>query len=141
MHLVCGCTRQFVGEEFYICFKCSKILCQFCTSQDEIETFYCRFCLDYCSAYEAQQYHNNCSKYKECPICFAYMQISMHGGSSRKDTIYYFACNHCRWETYSIGLHSGQINGLLQKFTFYKGKYFKSPHTELYQRLLELFNW
>ena len=47
VHYGCGCGRQFVGEEHYICFKCSKTLCQYCISQDEIETFYCRNCLDH----------------------------------------------------------------------------------------------
>lgn len=140
VHYGCQCQRQFVGEDFYLCFKCAKIVCQFCVSQDEIETFYCRFCLDTQSAYEAQQYRNHCSRYTECPVCFSNLQITMMG-ASKKDQMYFYACNYCHWETFSLGLKSKLINGLLQKFTFYKGRYFKSPHQELYQRLLELYNW
>jgi hypothetical protein len=32
-------------------------------------------------------------------------------------------------------------NGLVQKMTLYKGKYFKSPQQEQFARLLELYKW
>jgi hypothetical protein len=40
-----------------------------------------------------------------------------------------------------VGLKSKVINGLLQKFTFYKGRYLKSPQQELFTKLLELYKW
>lgn len=46
VHYQCECSRQFVDYEMYLCFKCSKALCKYCVCQDEIETFFCRFCLD-----------------------------------------------------------------------------------------------
>lgn len=54
VHYQCGCSRQFIDMEMYICFKCEKVCCKFCVCQDEIETFYCRFCLDTSSKNEAE---------------------------------------------------------------------------------------
>lgn len=58
VHYQCGCLRQFVAEEMYLCFKCNKSICHFCLHEDEIETFHCRFCLDPISAMEAAQNKN-----------------------------------------------------------------------------------
>jgi len=32
VHYQCGCSRQYIDAEMYICFKCSKILCKYCLS-------------------------------------------------------------------------------------------------------------
>jgi hypothetical protein len=46
VHYMCGCSRQFKDQEMYVCFRCTKALCKFCVCRDEIETFWCVFCLD-----------------------------------------------------------------------------------------------
>ena len=71
VHYQCGCNRQFVDQEMYVCFNCCKPLCNFCTHQDEIETFYCRFCMEIWSKNEAKHHKYKCCRYIECPICFS----------------------------------------------------------------------
>lgn len=139
VHYQCGCGRQFVDIEMYLCFKCNKSLCKFCVCQDEIETFFCRFCLDTQSQSEAQQGKNQCCRYLECPICFTVLQIAVN--QQKNERIYYYTCNFCKWDTFTIDFKSNIINGLLQKFTFYKGRYLKSPQQELYTKLLALYKW
>jgi|688.fasta_scaffold167964_4 hypothetical protein len=55
VHYQCGCMREFVAEEMYLCIKCvpNKSICRFCLDEDEIESLYCRFCLDVLSASDA----------------------------------------------------------------------------------------
>jgi hypothetical protein len=40
-----------------------------------------------------------------------------------------------------VNLKAKNVNGLLQKFTFYKGKYFVSPQQEMFSKLLDLFKF
>lgn len=130
--------RQFSAEEMYLCFKCNKSLCRFCLHEDEIDTFYCRFCLDPIPAVEAAQTKNQCSRYLECPLCFSIIQISISAG---RDKFYYYVCNFCKWDTIAVNLKAKSVNALLQKFTFYKGKFLLSPQQDMFSKLLEVLKF
>ena len=54
VHYQCDCKRHFIGDEMYMCNQCNKSMCRFCLHEDEIEVFYCRFCLDTQSKHDAQ---------------------------------------------------------------------------------------
>ena len=53
VHYRCGCKREFILEEMYVCVNCKKGLCQFCL-EEEVDFFYCKFCNDVLSVTEAQ---------------------------------------------------------------------------------------
>lgn len=57
VHYFCGCTRRFVQEELYLCFKCGEAKCRYCTDE-EILSFYCRHCLDNFGVVEAESTKN-----------------------------------------------------------------------------------
>ena len=130
--------RQFSGEEMYLCFKCNKSLCRFCLHEDEIDTFYCRFCLDPIPAVEAAQHQNQCSRYLECPLCVSIIQIAISAG---REKFYYYVCNFCKWDTVSVNLKAKSVHELLLKYTLYKGKYKISPQQDMFNRILDVLRF
>ena len=138
VHYQCGCMRQFAGEEMYLCFKCNKSLCRFCLHEDEIETFYCRFCLDPIPVVKAPQEKNQCSRYLECPLCFSVTQISISAG---RDKFYYYVCMFCKWDSIAVNIKAKSLNAIIHKVPFYKGKFLVSPQQDMFAKLLEVLKF
>jgi len=106
--------------------------------EDEIETFYCRHCLDSIPVVEAAQNKNKCSKYLECPLCFSIIQITV---SASHDKFYFYVCNFCKWDTIAVNLKARNVNALLHKFSFYKGKFQLSPQQDMFNKLLDVLKF
>eukprot|EP00347_Sterkiella_histriomuscorum_P019879 403339962 len=111
---------MFIEEEMYFCLKCNKGQCRFCL-HEEMESFYCRSCLDYFSSNEAATFKNKCSRYFQCPNCFTIMSVMVSPGPN-KTSIYYYNCQFL-------------------KINYYKGKYFKNPQQVIFEKLLEVYRY
>jgi len=102
VHYLCACTRRFVHEEFYICFKCNEARCRYCTDE-EILSFYCRHCLDNFGQVEAESTKNQCTRYLQCPLCFSVLRFAHTPSNSKhyggRDREYYYYCLFCHWNS------------------------------------------
>lgn len=85
-----------------------------------------------------------CQRYYQCPNCCSVLHVNtIFSSKIQGGKHYYLSCNYCKWESYSepVGLKSNNINGLLQKLNFYKGRYEKSPQLEHFTKLKEYYKW
>jgi hypothetical protein len=48
-------------------------------------------------------------------------------GDAETSKFFYYNCLHCHWNTLGIDFKGDNLNGLLMKFNYYKGKYQRSP--------------
>lgn len=55
------------------------------------------------------------------------MQMTQPKGGSNGQKFFHYSCNHCHWSTLNIDFKGENLNNLLIKFNFYKGKYNRSP--------------
>ena len=143
VHYKCGCNRQFIIEEMYICVKCQKGLCSFCL-EEEIDYFYCKFCNDVLTVNEAQSQKYKCQRLLQCPICASAMSMTMTQ-PARDDPnrlrYFHYNCLHCQWNTLHIDFKGDNLNSLLIKFNYYKGRYLRSPQQIMYEKLLEIYKY
>ena len=58
-----------------------------------------------------------------------------------KSKYFHYNCHHCHWNTLRIDFKGDNLNSLLMKFNYYKGKYMRSPQQIMYERLLEIFKY
>lgn len=138
VHYQCTCKRQWIGDEMYMCNSCNKGICRFCLHEEEIEVFYCRFCLDTQSKHDAQMQNNHCIRHLQCPICFSVLAITLSPG---RDRFFYYVCHFCKWDSTTFNYHAKSINGFLAKIAYYKGLYMHSPQQFTYQRLVKVLMW
>ena len=110
VHIECSCGKQWGIEDLYYCYQCSKILCVYCINE-EIDSFYCRVCMENMPNTEANAFKNRCSRCFQCPVCFTNVQIQLYSQKSTK--FYHFACNSCYWDSRSFELKGGSLNELL----------------------------
>lgn len=59
----------------------------------------------------------------------------------KTEKVYLYVCNYCKWDTAAAGIKGKTIPTVLQKLTFYRGKYLKSPQSEVYKKLMEVYKW
>lgn len=71
-------------------------------------------------------------------MCFSIISLMV---GKNPETFYYYICQFCKWNTVSCGIEAPSIHPLLAKFTYYKGKYMKTPQQEIYKRLISLFEF
>ena len=143
VHYKCGCGRQFIEEEMYACLKCQKGLCRFCL-QEEIEYFYCKYCNDVLPTQEAQSQKYKCQRLVQCPVCASVMSMTMthpKKDDPNKTKFFHYNCLHCQWNTLHIDFKGENLNSLLIKFNYYKGKYLRSPQQIMYEKLLEIYKY
>jgi hypothetical protein len=58
-----------------------------------------------------------------------------------KTKYFHYNCFHCQWNTLSIDFKGENLNSLLIKFNYYKGKYLRSPQQVIYEKLLEIYKY
>lgn len=110
VHIECACNKQWGLEDLYYCYQCSKILCVYCINE-EIDSFYCRVCMENMPTTEANAFKNRCSRCFQCPVCFTNVQIQLYSLKSLK--YYHFSCNSCYWDSRSFELKGSSLNELL----------------------------
>jgi hypothetical protein len=54
---------------------------------------------------------------------------------------FYYNCQHCHWNTLAIEFKGDNLNSLLMKFNYYKGKYQRSPQHLMFDKLVELYKY
>ena len=72
--------------------RCNKGLCRFCL-HEEMESFYCRSCLDVFSQNEAATFKNKCSRFFTCPNCFNIMSMMVSPGTNKSSQMYIMSRN------------------------------------------------
>ena len=92
IHLECGCGKEWGLEDLYYCYACSRILCTYCVNE-EIDSFYCRNCMENMPTTEANAFKNRCSRCFQCPICFTTLQVQLYTHKCTK--FYHFGCVSC----------------------------------------------
>ncbi|CAG9312451.1 Dctn4 [Blepharisma stoltei] len=110
IHLQCGCGKEWGLEDMFFCFPCSKALCPYCVTE-EIDSFYCRNCMENMPNTEAFAFKNKCARCFQCPACFSTLQILLN--STRQQKLYHFGCQSCYWDSMSLGLFGNSLNELL----------------------------
>ena len=72
------------------------------------------------------------------------MQMTMTQASRddpNRQRFFHYNCNHCQWNTLHIDFKGDNLNSLLIKFNYYKGRYLQSPQQILYEKLLEIYKY
>jgi len=69
--------------------RCNKALCRFCL-HEEMESFYCRSCLDVFSSNEAATFQNKCSRYLQCPNCMNVMSMMLTPGPNKTSVYFHY---------------------------------------------------
>lgn len=110
IHVKCSCDKAWGIEDLYYCYTCSKILCVYCISE-EIDSFFCRACMENMPPTEANAFKNRCSRCFQCPVCFHNLQITYFNLKTNK--FYHFVCNSCFWDSRAFELKGSSYNELL----------------------------
>lgn len=134
IHFECGCGRKFSLEDLYFCFTCTKIVCKYCMTE-EIDSFFCRNCMENMPSTEAKAFRNRCFRCFQCPICFTTLQIISEQVRSGK--LYHFSCQHCFWDSVSIGIQGGTLDSLLMCNQTYLLE--NNQHKQIFQGLLDKY--
>jgi len=124
----CSCSRRFISDELYLCFKCSEVKCRFCTDE-EIISFYCRHCMDNFSQVEAAPTRNLCTRFLQCPICFQVLKFGKTPPTSQtqRERLYYYYCVFCAWNTLQCGMKTRVLQTRVHMFGMYRWKFVLSP--------------
>jgi dynactin 4 len=134
VHIECGCEKEWGIEDLYYCYQCSKVLCPYCVNE-EIDSFYCRTCMENMPATEANAFKNRCSRCFQCPVCFSSLQVHLY--SSRSQKFYHFGCQSCYWDSMNLDLKGNSLNELFVSNQEYFGK--DNPLHERFKTLLETY--
>lgn len=134
VHLECGCEKEWGLEDLYYCYQCSRILCPFCVNE-EIDSFYCRNCLENMPATEANAFKNRCSRCFQCPVCSTTLQIHLYNYKGQK--FYHFGCQSCYWDSMNLDLKGNSLNELFVSNHEYFSK--DSNLQERFKTLLETY--
>lgn len=110
VHIGCACGGQNALEDLYFCFNCNKSLCRHCTAE-EIDSFYCRHCLENMPSTEAKAFKNRCSRCYACPVCFTTLQTLSN--TRRGAKIYHLCCQHCYWDSANYGIVGTSLDTLV----------------------------
>lgn len=127
----------------YLCIKCAKGLCRFCL-EEEIDYFYCKLCHDVQQTGEAQGQKYRCQRLLQCPVCVSVLSLTMtqpKKDDPAKTKYYHYNCQHCQWNTLRIDFKGENLNNLLIKFNYYKGKFLRSPQQIMYEKLIEIYKY
>jgi len=133
-HYLCGCGKEWGIEDMYFCFQCTKPLCVYCVTE-EIDSFYCRNCMENMPTTEAMAFKNRCSRCFQCPVCFTTLQILLNNSSGQKQ--YHFGCQHCYWDSLTLGLSGTSLNELLMSNQTHFTK--DNPLQQAVQKLQETY--
>lgn len=85
-------------------------MCPYCVTE-EIDSFYCRSCMENMPNTEAFAFKNKCARCFQCPACFSTLQILLN--TTRAQKLYHFGCQSCYWDSMSLGLCGTSLNELL----------------------------
>jgi hypothetical protein len=55
--------------------------------------------------------------------------------------LYYYKCQFCKWDTIKCEYTADQVNQLLMRVNYYKGRYMKDPQKVIYDKLLEVYKF
>ena len=58
-----------------------------------------------------------------------------------KTKYFHYNCLHCSWNTLTLDFKGDNLNNLLIKLNYYKGKYLRSPQQVLFDKLLEIYKY
>ena len=134
VHLECGCEKEWGLEDLYYCYQCSRILCPYCVNE-EIDSFYCRNCMENMPATEANAFKNRCSRCFQCPVCFITLQIHLYNYKGQK--FYHFGCQGCYWDSMNLDLKGNSLNELFVSNQESFGK--DNSINEKFKSLLEVY--
>lgn len=109
VHLECACGKEWGIEDLYYCYQCSKVVCPYCVNE-EIDSFYCRTCMENMPATEANAFKSKCSRCFQCPICFSTLQLQHYNYRGQK--FYHFGCYSCFWDSMNFDLKGNSLNEL-----------------------------
>ena len=112
----CKCGKEFPLEELYMCFQCQAILCRPCTSE-EIESYYCRTCLENMPTTEAMTFRNRCMRCYQCPICQSTLQIIISAIRGQKQ--YHLCCLHCSWDSSMVAVSGNTVDEMYKTTAYY----------------------
>lgn len=70
------------------------------------------------------------------------MQLSNPKKTDEDNNKYYhYHCLYCHWNSIGIDFKGDNLNNLLIKFNYYKGKYQRSPQSMMFEKLMELYKY
>ena len=92
--------------------SCKKQRCKYCVRID-IESLYCKSCLEPMPLVESLSYNNRCTRCYECPCCYNVVSIMI--SHIKEESKYYFSCQFCFWNSFKIGMIGLNPNTLLSK--------------------------
>ena len=90
-----------VARSSLLIYRCKQHRCKYCVKID-IESLYCKSCLEVVPPTEALSYNNHCTRCFECPCCYSILSIMLSSSNGKKQ--YYFSCQFCFWNSIEIGM-------------------------------------
>ena len=133
VHYLCACGQASPIEELYLCFQCHAVRCRLCTAE-EIESYYCRACLENMPTTEAMTFRNRCMRCYMCPICQTTLQIII--GLVRGQKQYHLCCQHCSWDSSMVAMSGGSVDEMYSSTTYYLKE---DPRQSLFLGIVEKY--